>query len=504
MNGDENIFSATGVEIVTIEVFQGLSNSKKCAFDIGGTLVKLIYKISLEGEHDEVEENKRERNSKQTLKGHTSYYDYKEKIRYNFYQQFCNKLEPEEINTIKHGQLNLLLEPTIKKSGTQLIFCVVCRTYNNVGFQLDKLIDFAKKRKLIGEQPNSYYIAATGGGAFRFAEFISSIGYEVIQYDEMLSNIQGLICFISKCITEEFIQENRNSLVKEQKQIFEIDDTSGFIKGSSIKTKNLNIISKNTLNIMEFKLTINYSKLSNLESCQKLNYRDLNYRLKHALDSTISGNISEINYPFLLVCIGSGVSIIKVLSEDKFERVSGTPLGGGTVFGLARSLCNISNINELKSLYNKDTCNTDAKIIKEQNILYAKNKYTEFGGKHKCNAEDSSEITQNISTRFNQHEGVRTALFGNIKDDLEIKRQFNRQEIVHNLIEMVNHEICYLTCLMAMKYHISHVYATGSYVAQGFFAIPTFKNVMTDLKLENIKLYLIHMNGFLGSLGALI
>ncbi|EEA06838.1 uncharacterized protein CMU_015140 [Cryptosporidium muris RN66] len=503
MSDDKDIFTTTGVEIVTVEVFQGLSNSKRCAFDIGGTLVKLIYKISLESEHDEAEENKRECISKQTLKGHISCCDYKEEIKYNFYQQLYNKLEPEEINTIRRGQLSLLLEPTIKRSGTQLIFCVICRTYNHVGFQLDKLIEFAKKRKLIGEQPNSYYIAATGGGAFRFAEFINSIGYEVIQYDEMLSNIQGLICFMSKCITEKFIRENRNPLVKEE-QIFEIDNTSGFIKGSSIKTRKLNIMNKSTLNIMEFKLTTDYSKQSNLESYQELNYHDLNHRLKHVLNYSINGNISKINYPFLLVCIGSGVSIVKVFSEDKFERVSGTPLGGGTVFGLARILCNISNINELKSLYNKDTCNTDAKIIKEQSILYSKNKYTEFRGKHKYDAENSSGITQNISTRFNQHKGVRTTFFGNMKDDLEIKRQFNRREIAHNLIEMANHEICYLTCLMAMKYHISHVYATGSYVAQGFFAIPTFKNVMTDLKLENINLYLIHMNGFLGSLGALI
>jgi type II pantothenate kinase len=38
--------------------------------------------------------------------------------------------------------------------------------------------------------------------------------------------------------------------------------------------------------------------------------------------------------PCLLVNIGSGVSIIKVDEEGKFERVSGTSLGGGTLWGL--------------------------------------------------------------------------------------------------------------------------------------------------------------------------
>lgn len=42
--------------------------------------------------------------------------------------------------------------------------------------------------------------------------------------------------------------------------------------------------------------------------------------------------------PCLLVNIGSGVSIIKVDEDGKFERVSGTSLGGGTLWGLLSML----------------------------------------------------------------------------------------------------------------------------------------------------------------------
>jgi type II pantothenate kinase len=38
--------------------------------------------------------------------------------------------------------------------------------------------------------------------------------------------------------------------------------------------------------------------------------------------------------PCLLVNIGSGVSIIKINEDGTFERVSGTSLGGGTLWGL--------------------------------------------------------------------------------------------------------------------------------------------------------------------------
>ena len=39
-------------------------------------------------------------------------------------------------------------------------------------------------------------------------------------------------------------------------------------------------------------------------------------------------------FPCLLVNIGSGVSIVKVDEDGSFERVSGTSLGGGTLWGL--------------------------------------------------------------------------------------------------------------------------------------------------------------------------
>ncbi len=39
-------------------------------------------------------------------------------------------------------------------------------------------------------------------------------------------------------------------------------------------------------------------------------------------------------YPFLLVTIGSGVSILSVRGPENYKRVYGTSLGGGTFLGL--------------------------------------------------------------------------------------------------------------------------------------------------------------------------
>jgi len=54
--------------------------------------------------------------------------------------------------------------------------------------------------------------------------------------------------------------------------------------------------------------------------------------------------------PCLLVNIGSGVSIIKVDKDGSFERVSGTSLGGGTLWGLLSLLTGATSFDGRSSL----------------------------------------------------------------------------------------------------------------------------------------------------------
>eukprot|EP00850_Spirogloea_muscicola_P019956 SM000203S06132 [mRNA] locus=s203:2:2632:- [translate_table: standard] len=55
-------------------------------------------------------------------------------------------------------------------------------------------------------------------------------------------------------------------------------------------------------------------------------------------------------FPYLLVNIGSGVSILKVDGPGKYERVSGTNVGGGTFWGLGRLLTKCTNFDEILEL----------------------------------------------------------------------------------------------------------------------------------------------------------
>jgi pantothenate kinase len=70
------------------------------------------------------------------------------------------------------------------------------------------------------------------------------------------------------------------------------------------------------------------------------------YTEKVELDASVSSS----SFPYLIVNIGSGVSILKVTSPTTFERVSGSSVGGGTYWGLTRLFTGASSYAEALSM----------------------------------------------------------------------------------------------------------------------------------------------------------
>jgi len=65
------------------------------------------------------------------------------------------------------------------------------------------------------------------------------------------------------------------------------------------------------------------------------------------------------------VNIGSGVSILAVYSPDKYRRVTGSSIGGGTFLGLASLLCGVNTFEEAIELANKGDSTTVDKSVKD-------------------------------------------------------------------------------------------------------------------------------------------
>jgi pantothenate kinase len=93
---------------------------------------------------------------------------------------------------------------------------------------------------------------------------------------------------------------------------------------------------------------------------QEIPYEVFTYDERRAEPMSFDTSIQTELFPYLVieshvfikqvVNIGSGVSILKVTSEDCFERVSGTSLGGGTLWGLLSLLTDAESYDEMLEL----------------------------------------------------------------------------------------------------------------------------------------------------------
>lgn len=70
-------------------------------------------------------------------------------------------------------------------------------------------------------------------------------------------------------------------------------------------------------------------------------------------------------YPYLVVNIGSGVSILAVTGPDNYKRVTGTSLGGGTFLGLCCLLTGCETFEEAIDLAAKGNSNTVDKLVQD-------------------------------------------------------------------------------------------------------------------------------------------
>ena len=94
------------------------------------------------------------------------------------------------------------------------------------------------------------------------------------------------------------------------------------------------------------------SLISGIQFIEAHNSRELYYWEEPADDRAACKKTYDFSnpYPFILVNIGSGVSIMSVRGPGQYERVCGTSLGGGTFLGLCCLLTKCKTFEEALEL----------------------------------------------------------------------------------------------------------------------------------------------------------
>jgi len=167
---------------------------------------------------------------------------------------------------------------------------------------------------------NIVQMGATGGGAHKFsAQWEQGLGIKMVKQDEWDCLVAGMQFVLSDIIGECYT--------------FKPNEQVNF----SVECMEQQTIHKDYLySIRVPRNHVKYSKESNQNLWSRKVRRDI---------ITKRGS-----YPYMLVIIGTGVSVLRVDGPRKYERISGSTIGGGTYWGLCRLLTDVEDFESVLNL----------------------------------------------------------------------------------------------------------------------------------------------------------
>jgi len=182
--------------------------------------------------------------------------------------------------------------------------------------------------------------------------------------------------------------------------------------------------------------------------------------------------------PYLVVNIGSGVSIMHVASDNTYERVGGTSLGGGTFWGLCRLVTGAETFQDaMEQAARGDSTKCDMLV----GDIYGGD-YPKFG----LSASTVASSFGKPVMKENPREGL--------EDD----------DIARSLIVMITQHLALVAHLNAQVHGIRKVVFAGSFLRHNPICLRTLAYALDYMSHgETQALFMTH-EGYLGALGALL
>ena len=208
-------------------------------------------------------------------------------------------------------------------------------------------------------------------------------------------------------------------------------------------------------------------------------------------------------YPYLLVNIGSGVSMVKVSGSRQFERIGGTSLGGGTLWGLLSLLTGAGTFDDMLAMAERgdntsvdmlvgDIYGTDyGKIgLKTSTIASSFGKVFKMKRQGEHDAEDGSGLSNGDGI---PPEGSPT-----------LERPFAPEDISRSLLYAVSNNIGQIAYLQCEKHKLEHIYFGGSFIRGHRQTMSTLSYAINFWSNGEKKAYFLRHEGYLGSVGAFL
>ena len=204
-------------------------------------------------------------------------------------------------------------------------------------------------------------------------------------------------------------------------------------------------------------------------------------------------------YPYLLVNIGSGVSMIKVSGPRQFERVGGTSLGGGTFWGILSLLTGARTFDEMLHMAEKgDNSGVDMLVGDIYGTGYGK-----IGLKSTTIASTFGKVFRTKRVAERNAEDGKGLSNGDPTDDKEVSG-FRIEDMSRSLLYAISNNIGQIAYLQSEKHQLQHIYFGGSFIRGHPQTMNTLSYAIKFWSKGEKQAYFLRHEGYLGSVGAFL
>lgn len=195
----------------------------------------------------------------------------------------------------------------------------------------------------------------------------------------------------------------------------------------------------------------------------------------------------DVSYPYLLVNIGSGVSMIKVDGPNgDFKRIGGSSLGGGTLWGL---LSLLTDCEDYDSMLRLSESGDNREVDMLVGDIYGTG-YNKIGLK-------SSTIASSFGKVFNKVKKNRTNKKSNGED-------MNQADMIRSLVYSISNNIGQISYLQANIHGVESIFFGGSYINSHHFIIKTLSYAINFWSKGEMQAHFLKHDGYIGAIGSFL
>lgn len=203
-------------------------------------------------------------------------------------------------------------------------------------------------------------------------------------------------------------------------------------------------------------------------------------------------------YPYLLVNIGSGVSMIKVSGPRQFQRVGGTHLGGGTFWGIMSLLTGARTFDEMLAMADQgDNSGVDMLV----GDIYGMD-YNKIGLKSTAIASTFGKVFRLKSAA--EHPETNGDGESHDGDHRNGEVTFKHEDMSRSLLYAISNNIGQIAYLQSEKHSVKHIYFGGSFIRGHRQTMNTLSYAIRFWSKGEKQAYFLRHEGYIGAVGAFL